>query len=65
VVALHPHNHQVGAAALRGDVGPAQWKYRIGNLLSGRDPAAPASALSLMCIARRSAQRAAASDGIA
>jgi len=52
-VAVYPHNHQVGADALRGDVGPAQWKYRMGNVLSGRDPAAPASALSLMCIARR------------
>jgi ubiquinone/menaquinone biosynthesis C-methylase UbiE len=64
-VAVHPHNHQVGAAALHGDVGPAQWKYRIGNLLSGRDPAAPASALSLMCIARRSAMEAGAADAIA
>lgn len=52
-VRVHPHNHQVGAQALSGSVGPAQWKYRMGNVLSGRDPAAPGSALSLMCIARR------------
>ncbi|SOD28133.1 Methyltransferase domain-containing protein [Variovorax sp. YR752] len=52
-VRVHPHNHQIGAQALAGDVGPAQWKYRMGNVLSGRDPKAPASALSLMCVARR------------
>jgi SAM-dependent methyltransferase len=52
-VSVHPHNHQIGADALKGQVGPAQWKYRMGNVLSGRDPAAATSALSLMCIARR------------
>jgi ubiquinone/menaquinone biosynthesis C-methylase UbiE len=52
-VSVHPHNHQIGADALKGEVGPAQWKYRMGNVLSGRDPAAATSALSLMCIARR------------
>lgn len=54
-VQVHAHNHQVGADALRGVVGPSQWKYRLGHLLSGRNPAAPTSALSLMCIARRRA----------
>jgi ubiquinone/menaquinone biosynthesis C-methylase UbiE len=54
-VDVHPHNHQVGADALEGVVGPAQWKYRLGNLLSGRDPSAPTSALSLMCVARKHA----------
>ena len=54
-VDVHAHNHQIGADAFKGEVGPAQWKYRLGNLLSGRDPKAPASALSLMCIARRTA----------
>lgn len=54
-VRVYPHNHQIGAQALTGNVGPAQWKYRMGNRLSGRDPAAAASALSLMCIARRAA----------
>ncbi|WP_422086706.1 class I SAM-dependent methyltransferase [Variovorax sp.] len=54
-VRIHPHNHQIGAQALEGEVGPAQWKYRMGNRLSGRDPRAPDSALSLMCIARRTA----------
>jgi len=52
-VRVHPHNHQIGARALEGELGPAHWKYRMGNLLSGRNPAAPGSALSLMCIARR------------
>jgi len=28
-------------------------EYRMGNLLSGRRPSAAASALSLMCIAKR------------
>jgi len=54
-VRVHPHNHRIGAEALAGEVGRAQWKYRMGNVLSGRDPASPASALSLMCIARRTA----------
>ncbi|MDP9600976.1 UNVERIFIED_ORG: ubiquinone/menaquinone biosynthesis C-methylase UbiE [Variovorax paradoxus] len=52
-VRVHPHNHQAGARVLRGEAGPMQWKYRMGSLLSGRDPGAPSSALSLMCIARR------------
>jgi len=52
-VEVHAHNHQIGADALQGVVGPAHWKYRLGNLLSGRNPSATTSALSLMCIARR------------
>lgn len=52
-VRVHAHNHQIGADALRGQVGPAHWKYRMGNALSGRDPGASASALSLMCIAKK------------
>ena len=54
-VRVHPHNHRIGAEALAGELGRAQWKYRMGHVLSGRDPASPASALSLMCIARRTA----------
>ncbi|HEX7865349.1 MAG TPA: class I SAM-dependent methyltransferase [Variovorax sp.] len=56
-VRVHPHNHQAGARALAGEAGPMQWKYRMGNRLSGRDPDAPASALSLMCIARRTSAK--------
>ncbi len=52
-VNVHPHNHQVGAEALKGVVGPAEFKYRLGNVLSGRKPTAHTSALSLMCVARR------------
>lgn len=54
-VDVHPHNHQVGEEALAGTAGPAAWKYRVGNILSGRDPSAPTSALSLMCVARKAA----------
>jgi len=54
-VRVYPHNHRIGAEALSGVVGPAQWKYRIGNMLSGRRPSSPTSALSLMCVATRRA----------
>ena len=52
-VSVYPHNHQIGAEALSGVVGAAKWKYRLGNMLSGRRPSAPTSALSSMCVARR------------
>jgi SAM-dependent methyltransferase len=52
-VRVYAHNHQIGAEALSGVVGPAQLKYRIGNVLSGRQPSAATSALSLMCVATR------------
>lgn len=52
-VRVHAHNHQIGADALSGKVGPAEWKYRLGNLFSGRMPGAATSALSLMCIAKK------------
>ena len=35
-VALYPHNHELGAEALRGETGRAKTKYRLGNLVSGR-----------------------------
>lgn len=52
-VQVYRHNHQLGAEVLAGRHGPAEFKYRLGSLLSGRDPAAPESALSLMCVARK------------
>jgi ubiquinone/menaquinone biosynthesis C-methylase UbiE len=52
-VNVYPHNHEVGAEVLDGKKGKAAFKYRIGNLLSGRNPNADSSALSLMCVARR------------
>jgi len=52
-VAIYPHNHELGAEVLQGQKGRAEKKYRIGNLLSGRNPDADTSALTLMCVARR------------
>ncbi|GAB2464525.1 hypothetical protein GCM10011375_35850 [Hymenobacter qilianensis] len=52
-VAVFRHNHEMGAEVLQGQPGKAELKYRMGNLLSGRNPNAEESALSLMCIARR------------
>jgi ubiquinone/menaquinone biosynthesis C-methylase UbiE len=52
-VNVFPHNHEMGAEVLEGKTGKAAWKYRIGNILSGRNPNADTSALSLMCVARK------------
>jgi ubiquinone/menaquinone biosynthesis C-methylase UbiE len=52
-VNVYPHNHEVGADVLTGKTGKAALKYQIGNLLSGRNPMADSSALSLMCVARK------------
>ncbi|RZK17200.1 MAG: class I SAM-dependent methyltransferase [Hymenobacter sp.] len=52
-VAIYPHNHELGAEVLQGNKGAAERKYRLGNLLSGRNPDADTSALTLMCVARR------------
>lgn len=52
-VAVYPHNHELGAEVLHGQKGKAETKYRLGNILSGRNPNTNASALSLMCIAHR------------
>jgi ubiquinone/menaquinone biosynthesis C-methylase UbiE len=52
-VNVFPHNHQMGEEVLVGKKGKAALKYRIGNILSGRNPNADASALSLMCVARK------------
>lgn len=53
-VRVFAHNHEVGAEVLQGKHGKAALKYRMGNLLSGRNPNAETSALSLMCVARKS-----------
>jgi SAM-dependent methyltransferase len=53
-VNLYPHNNTVGADVLKGRIGrPPHWRYRLGQLLSGKNPYSSESALSLMCIARR------------
>jgi SAM-dependent methyltransferase len=50
-VALFPHNQTVGAAAIDGEVGRSRIKYRVAQVLSGIDPNARESALSLLCVA--------------
>lgn len=52
-VKLFPHNHNLGAEVLQGQIGKAEFKYRIGSLLSGRNPNAESSALTIMCVARK------------
>ncbi|AKD03989.1 class I SAM-dependent methyltransferase [Pontibacter korlensis] len=53
-VNIFPHNHELGAEVLQGQKGKAELKYRLGSILSGRNPNADASALTLMCVARKS-----------
>lgn len=48
----YPPNHELGAEVLLGNKGTAKRKYRLGNLLLGRNPNADTSALTLMCVAR-------------
>lgn len=52
-VNVYPHNHELGAEVLKGDKGKAELKYRLGNILSGRNPNADESALTLMCVAKK------------
>ena len=53
-VNVYPHNHQLGEEVLKGKKGKPEFKYQMGNLLSGRNPYAGKSALTLMCIAQKS-----------
>jgi SAM-dependent methyltransferase len=52
-VETFPHNHDVGAGVLDGEIGRSPLKLRIGQLLSGINPDLPSAALSLMCKAVR------------
>ena len=52
-VKVYPHNHNLGAEVLLGEWGKADFKYRMGNIISGRNPNSDKSALSLMCVARK------------
>ncbi|MBK1440219.1 class I SAM-dependent methyltransferase [Parapedobacter sp. ISTM3] len=52
-VNIYPHNHHLGKEVFEGKTGPVELKYKLGNLLSGRNPSSPASALTLMCVARK------------
>ena len=49
-VNIYPHNHILGKEVFEGKTGPVEFKYKLGNLLSGRNPWADSSALSLMCV---------------
>lgn len=53
-VDVFAHNNELGEEVLTGKQGKAEFKYRLGNLLSGRNPYASKSALSLMCVAKKS-----------
>jgi ubiquinone/menaquinone biosynthesis C-methylase UbiE len=52
-VKVYPHNHELGSEVLQGQTGPVEFKYKIGNILSGRNPTADSSALTLMCVAKK------------
>lgn len=53
-VKVFPHNHTLGKSIFEGKIGKANLKYRLGNLLSFRNPSSAESALSLMCVAKLS-----------
>lgn len=55
-VKVYPHNHTEGTAIFNGSTGKASFKYRLGNLLSGRNPYSKSSALTLMCVAKKNLQ---------
>lgn len=52
-VELYPHNHDMGAEALAGNHGRSSKKFRIAQRLSGMNPNARESALSILCRATR------------
>jgi ubiquinone/menaquinone biosynthesis C-methylase UbiE len=52
-VNVYPHNHDLGREVLSGNTGKAEFKYRLGNVFSGRNPSSKASALTLMCVANK------------
>lgn len=52
-IEIYPHNHNEGEEIFNGKTGKAAFKYRLGNLLSGRNPYSKSSALTLMCIAKK------------
>lgn len=52
-VTVYPHNHELGAEVMQGELGRAGAKYRLAQRLSRIDPDSPEAALSLMCRAIR------------
>jgi ubiquinone/menaquinone biosynthesis C-methylase UbiE len=55
VVEIYPHNNQVGAEVLHGEMGKQPIQIRAGQLLSGIRSGTAAGALTLMCVATRHA----------
>jgi len=52
-VDVYPHNHELGNEVFEGRSGPMAFKYKLGNILSGRNPSVSRSALTLMCVAKK------------
>ena len=52
-VKLYPHNHNLGAEVLLGQLGKSSWRMRLSQQLSGMNPDSTSSAQSIMCIAKR------------
>lgn len=52
-VTTYPHNHNLGAEVLQGELGRAPWTVRVPQRLSGIDPNSQGAAQSIMCIAER------------
>ena len=52
-VEVYPHNNSMGAEIFDGEMGKANFKYRLAQRLSGIVPGTPSAALSLMCVAHK------------
>jgi len=52
-ISIYPHNNTNGAEVFKGNMGRANFKYRIAQRLSGIVPGTPSAALSLMCVANK------------
>jgi SAM-dependent methyltransferase len=55
-VELYPHNHQIGAEVLQGQLGRSDRKFRIAQWLSGMNPNSAEAALSILSRATRLAR---------
>ena len=55
-IEIFPHNHRNGGEVLSGQRGTSDLRFQAGQILSGMNPYAPESALSLMCLARLASQ---------
>lgn len=52
-VKIYTHNHTVDTKIFDGNIDKAAFKYRLGDILFGRNPNSQFSALPLMCVARK------------